>query len=104
MLQNHFPKPPLPSEPFTTIRIRLAVALVVREYRRSPSAFAYPPMGIYTLAEQYRRELPSLNLFSELVFISKAVEAGHRLASIPWLPREQVMRSLKKTRVLPRRS
>jgi len=102
-MQTHLPKPPLTFEPFTTARIRVAVAMIVREYRCNPSAFTYPPMTIYSLAEQLRRELPGINLFSELVFISKAVEAGHRLAEIPWLPREQVMRSLKKTRVLPRR-
>lgn len=104
MLQNHFEKPPLTYEPFTTVRIRLAVALVARDYRQNPAAYSFPPLGIYQLGERLRHDLPSLNLFSELVFVSKAVEAGHRLAQIAWLPREQVMRSLKKTRVLPRRS
>lgn len=104
MLQSHFEKPPLTFEPFTTARIRIAVALVVRDYRQAPSRYQYPPMAIYHLAELLRRDLPALNLFSELVFISKAVEAGHRLAELPWLPRETVMRSLRKTRVLPRAS
>lgn len=103
MLQSHFPKPPITNEPFTTARIRIAVALIVRAYRRQLVDFSYPPMAIYNLAEQLRHDTPALNLFSEMVFISKAVEAGHRLAAIPWLPREQVMRSLRKTRVLPRR-
>lgn len=103
MLQNHFEKPPLTFEPFTTARIRVAVALITRDYRQNPSAYSYPPLAIYHLAERFRHELPSLNLFSELVFISKAVEAGHRLAVIAWLPREQVMRTLHKTRVLSRR-
>lgn len=104
MLQQHFEKPPLHAEPFSTARIRIAVALITRDYRQAPTRYQYPPMAIYNLAELLRRDLPGLNLFSELVFISKAVEAGHRLAQIAWLPRETVMRSLKKTRVLPRRS
>jgi len=101
--QSHLPKPPLTYEPFTTARIRIAVQVIVRAYRQNPGEFSYPPLAIYRLAEQLRRTTPAINLFSELVFISKAVEAGHRLTSIPWLPREQVMRSLRKTRVLPAR-
>ena len=100
MLQNHFEKPPLHLEPFTQLRIRIAVALVVRDFRTSPWEYAYPPLGIYNLAEQLRRELPSINLFSELVFCSKAVEAGHKLAALPWMPRERAMRALHKSRVL----
>jgi uncharacterized UPF0146 family protein len=104
VLQQHFEKPPLQWEPFTTARIRIAVALVVRHYRLHPDYFTYPPMAIYQLAELVRHELPSINLFSELVFCSKAVEAGIRLAELPWLPREQTMRKLHKSKVLvPRR-
>lgn len=100
MLQSHFEKPPLQWEPFTTARIRIAVALIVRHYRLHPDYFTYPPMAIYQLAETARRELPALNIFSELVFCSKAVEAGIKLSELPWMPREKAMRALHKSRVL----
>lgn len=100
MLQTTLPKPPLTFEPFTTCRLRVAVAIITRAYRENPSDFSYPPLGIYQLAEHYRRTLPGLNLFSEMVFCSKAVEAGIKLSSLPWLPREKAMRALHKSRVL----
>lgn len=103
MKQAKLAKPPLYAEGFTTVRLRVAVALVARHYRKDPPLFEHPPYGIVVLAGLLRAQVPGCCLHPELVFLAKAVSAGHRLSDIPWIPRERAMRSISKRRLVPSR-
>ena len=104
MLQ-HYTKIPLEHETFTNALIRIAVAQVVRDYRLNPSRYApHPPTGVYNFAELQRQAMPSIGTFGHLVYISKALQAGYRLAEIPAHSPKAVWRSIAKRAVGDRRS
>lgn len=101
MKQAKFEKPLLHHETFTTIRLRVAVAMIARHYRKDPPLFEYPPYGIVVLAGLLRTIGPGGSLHPEFVYLAKAVAAGFKLADLPWIPREKAMRSISKRRPLP---
>lgn len=99
MLQQ-FHKIPLYHETFTMALIRIAVAQVVRDYRRNPSLYRqHPPTRIAELAESQREALHGINTFSALIYCAKAVQAGYRLQDIPAHSPKAVWRALHKRAV-----
>lgn len=103
MLQ-HYSKVPLEYETFTAALIRIAVAQVVLDYRHNPDAYAtFPPARILALAEEQRRTMPSLTTFGHLVYISKALVAGFKLAEICQHNPKAVWRTIAKRAVGDRR-
>lgn len=104
MLQ-HYSKIPLEHETFTMALIRIAVAQVVRDYRRNPHLYAeYPPSAVLALAENQRLELPALSTFAHLIYVSKALANGYRLRDIPAHSPKAVWRAIHKRAVGARRS
>jgi hypothetical protein len=99
MLQ-HYSKIPLEHETFTMALIRIACAQVELDYRHQPDAYVlYPPSAIYALADRQRRLLPSINTFSALIYVGKAVQAGFKLRTIPAHSPKAVWRALHKRKV-----
>ena len=103
MLQD-YTKIPLYYETFTMALVRIAVAQVVRDYRTSPHLYAeYPPSRILALAEEQRLSLPSVNTFSSLIYVAKAVMNGYKLREIPAHSPKAVWRAIHKRKVGARR-
>lgn len=92
--------PPIEHEPIQMALIRIAVQLVRLDYRRNPDLYAsYPPLGIVALAEELRRNAPSIQLYGTLIYCSKAVAVGHKLQALPYHTPELVWRAIHKRRV-----
>lgn len=103
MLQ-HYHRIPLELETFTNALIRIAVAQVVLDYRRNPTAYQpHPPTRILQLAEAQRSALPAVSTFSHLIYVAKAVQNGFRLAEIPAHSPKAVWRAIHKRAVADRR-
>lgn len=103
MLQ-HYNKIPLEMEHGTNMLIRIAVAQVVLDYRRNPQRYtSHPPTAVYQLAEQQRSTLPGLATFGHLVYISKALQSGFKLAEIASYGPKAVWRAIHKRAVGDRR-
>jgi len=97
--------PPLDREPAQLALLRIACRLVERDYRHNPDLYrTYPPLRILGLAEEQRAHGVAKGLHGTLIYISKAVAAGHRLQSLPYHNPEAVWRSISKKRVGFRRT
>jgi hypothetical protein len=95
-----YTKIPLEHETFTMCLIRIACAQVEHDYRRNPAPYqTHPPTAVLALAERQRRDMSSLNTFSSLIYVAKALQCGFKLRTIPAHSPKAVWRAVHKREV-----